>query len=95
MFNIIAAVAAMERELLIERTVSGLKAARARGRKGGRRPTYGAKEALRVAQLYKDGELTMSEIARVVGVSVTTAYRLLASQHVGAPGGRRSRPIAS
>lgn len=36
-YSIIAAVAQMERELLVERTVSGLKAARARGRVGGRR----------------------------------------------------------
>jgi DNA invertase Pin-like site-specific DNA recombinase len=36
-FTITGAVAAMERELLIERTQSGLAAARARGRVGGRR----------------------------------------------------------
>lgn len=88
MFNVVAAVAAMERELLIERSVSGLKAARARGRKGGRRPTYGVKEARRVAELYEEGNLTMAEIARAVGVSVTTAYRLLDGD---ARGSRRER----
>ncbi len=36
-FSIIGAVAAMERELLVERTQSGLAAARARGQVGGRR----------------------------------------------------------
>jgi DNA invertase Pin-like site-specific DNA recombinase len=39
-FTIIGAVAAMERELLIERTQSGFTAARARGRVGGRRRTF-------------------------------------------------------
>jgi DNA invertase Pin-like site-specific DNA recombinase len=37
-FTLIGAVAAMERDLLIERTQSGLAAARARGRVGGRAP---------------------------------------------------------
>lgn len=35
-YSIIAAVAEMERDLLIERTNSGLAASRARGRRGGR-----------------------------------------------------------
>ena len=37
MFGIFAALAEFERELIRERTVAGLKAARARGRKGGRK----------------------------------------------------------
>src|SRR6476646_10745446 len=41
-FTMVGAVAAMERELLIERTQSGLAAARARGRVGGRRCAYSA-----------------------------------------------------
>ncbi len=36
-FSIFAAFAEFERELIGERTIAGLKAARARGRKGGRR----------------------------------------------------------
>ncbi len=36
-FGIFAALAEFERELIRERTVAGLKAARARGRKGGRK----------------------------------------------------------
>ena len=37
MFGIFAALAEFERELIRERTVAGLKAPRARGRKGGRK----------------------------------------------------------
>ena len=37
-FNIFASLAEFEREIINERTKAGLKAARARGRKGGRPP---------------------------------------------------------
>ncbi|MBV8933332.1 MAG: recombinase family protein, partial [Kutzneria sp.] len=37
-FHIIAGIAEFERDLISERTLDGLDAARARGRKGGRRP---------------------------------------------------------
>ena len=40
-FGIFAALAAFERELIRERTLAGLEAARARGRKGGRKRGYG------------------------------------------------------
>jgi DNA invertase Pin-like site-specific DNA recombinase len=38
MFNIFSALAQFERRLIQERTRAGLSAARARGRKGGRKP---------------------------------------------------------
>nr|UJL16827.1 recombinase family protein [Escherichia coli] len=37
-FHVMGALAEMERELIVERTLAGLAAARARGRTGGRRP---------------------------------------------------------
>src|SRR5215212_10972064 len=37
-FHVFGAVAEFERDLLLERTMAGLEAARARGRKGGRKP---------------------------------------------------------
>ena len=76
-FTIIGAVAEMERALLVERTMSGLAAARARGRKGGRRPKLDAKK-LRTAQSLRDeGSLSMAEIAEQVGVSRSALYRNL------------------
>ncbi|WP_428998495.1 recombinase family protein, partial [Pseudomonas aeruginosa] len=38
-FHMMGALAEMERELIVERTLAGLAAARAQGRVGGRRPT--------------------------------------------------------
>ena len=48
-FGIFAALAEFERELIRERTVAGLKAARARGRKGGRKFAL-SKAQVRLAQ---------------------------------------------
>ncbi len=48
-FHLFGALAQFERELIRERTMAGLAAARARGRKGGRPPKLSA-EKLRVAQ---------------------------------------------
>lgn len=39
-FHVMAALAEMERELIVERTRAGLAAARAKGRVGGRRPKF-------------------------------------------------------
>jgi DNA invertase Pin-like site-specific DNA recombinase len=76
-YRIISAVAEMERDLLIERTMRGLAAAKARGRHGGRRPKLDTKK-LRTAQALRDeGTLTMAEIAEQVGVSRNTLYRNL------------------
>src|SRR5664280_2774864 len=85
-YSIIGAVAEMERELLIERTMSGLTAARARGRKGGRKQSITPAQIRRAQKLYDARELTVSEIARTIGCSRQTLYRYLgqgASKSVG------------
>lgn len=76
-FTIVGAVAAMERELLIERTQSGLAAARARGRVGGRRRSFSPEQQREAQRLYDLGELTVEQIARAVGSSTSTLYRYL------------------
>jgi DNA invertase Pin-like site-specific DNA recombinase len=76
-YQIIAAVAEMERELLIERTNSGLAASRARGRKGGRKREFSPKAVWKAQEQYDKGELSVTEIARLAGVSRQTLYRYL------------------
>lgn len=76
-FTITGAVAAMERELLVERTQSGLAAARARGRVGGRRRTFTPAQEREAQRLYDLGQLTVEQIARAVGASTSTIYRYL------------------
>lgn len=76
-YSIIAAVAEMERDLLIERTNSGLAASRARGRKGGRKREFSPAAVRKAQEQYDRGELSVAEIARLAGVSRQTLYRYL------------------
>ncbi len=66
--------------MIRERTFSGLKAARARGRVGGR-PSGLSDEALGKAQrikvLYEKQELSLSEIAKLICISRSTSNRYL------------------
>ena len=74
-FNIFACLSEFERDLIRERTKSGLEAARARGRKGGRRRGL-SKEAERTAMLaqtlYNERKLGVNEIAKDLSISKMT-----------------------
>lgn len=75
MFNVLGALGQMEVELLRERTQAGLRAARARGRVGGRPKALDTVKLTVVRTLIAEGTLTMSEIAQHVGVAPSTIYR--------------------
>ena len=76
-FHIFAALAEFERAVIRERTLAGLAAARARGRKGGRPPALAAKDLAAAKAMLRDPEITVSEIARGLGVAPSTLYRHL------------------
>ncbi|CAM3034046.1 recombinase family protein [Shewanella loihica] len=74
-FGIFAALAEFERELIRERTLAGLSAARARGKKGGRRHQL-TKSQVRLAQAsMQHRDTNVSELCRELGVSRQTLYR--------------------
>ena len=76
-FHLFGALAEFERDLIRDRTIAGLAAARARGRVGGRPPVITV-EKLAVARQMRDSkEHTMDAIAATVGVSRATLYRHL------------------
>lgn len=85
MFNIFASLAEFEKDLIRERTMAGLKSARARGRMGGR-PKGLSEKAKRCAcsaeALYKQNELTSDEMATQLGISKTTLYKYLRMRNV-------------
>ena len=79
-FHVLAAIAEFERDMISERTREGLVAARARGRKGGRRPVMTAAKLETARTLYDAGQHTVAQIAAVIGVSRATVHRALAAQ---------------
>ncbi len=73
-FHIMAALAVMERDLILERTKAGLAAARKAGRVGGRpRALPPAKMAIAGKLLAAD--TPPKEVAATLGVSLATIYR--------------------
>ncbi len=79
-FNIFASLAEFERDLIRERTVAGLDAARARGNKGGRPEGLSQQaeiKAMAVYHLYQDNSLSISQITKETGVSVATLYKYI------------------
>lgn len=74
-FNIFAALAEFERELIIERTKAGLAAARARGRNGGP-PHKMTPSKLRLAQAAMEKRQTsVSDLCKELGITRQTLYR--------------------
>jgi DNA invertase Pin-like site-specific DNA recombinase len=74
-FSIFAVLAEYERELIRERTVAGLAATRARGRKGGR-PAKMDKATLAIAMAaLKDQKSVSTEIAKKLGLTTITLYK--------------------
>lgn len=75
-FNVMAALAVMERDLLIERTNAGLQAARKVGKIGGRRSVMTpAKKQAALALMAEN--VPSKDIAASIGVSLATLYRHL------------------
>jgi DNA invertase Pin-like site-specific DNA recombinase len=73
-FHVMASLAEMERELLVERTKAGLAAARQQGRTGGRKRKMTESKLQSAKKLLKSG-VPAQEVARNLGVSIPTLYR--------------------
>ena len=76
-FHIFGALAEFERSLIRERTNAGLKAARARGRNGGRPKKLDTRKLAVAETLLNDPKLTVKEVAEQVGVARSTLYTYL------------------
>ena len=77
-FHVMASLAQMERELIVERTRAGLEAARQQGRVGGRKRLMTDKKLNAAKKLLGSGTLPQ-EVAQNHGISVPTLYLPLAS----------------
>lgn len=74
-FHIFGALTEFERNIIRERTVAGLEAAKARGRRGGRPRALSDQQLLAAKALIRDGSLTIAEVASHLGVSDSTLYK--------------------
>ncbi|WP_374471200.1 recombinase family protein [Phenylobacterium sp.] len=90
-FHVMAALAEMERDLIRERTTAGLRAAKARGRLGGRRPKLTAQQLAHARKLLADPDTTGAEVAETFGVARSTLYRSIGRR----PRGRSRTKITS
>ncbi len=82
-FHVFGALAEFERSVIRERTRAGLKAARNRGRLGGRPPALSADDLVAAKAMLRDQAITVTEVASRLKVSPATLYRHM-------PGGRSS-----
>lgn len=73
-FHLFGALAEFERHLLREPTQAGLIAARTRGRIGGRPKALDLVKRQLAVKLYTEGQHTIVEICRLMGISKPTLY---------------------
>lgn len=77
-FNIFSSLSQFERRLIQERTMIGLSAARARGRKGGRKPLDSTDPRILTAkQMHKDHSMSINDICKSLKISRASFYRFL------------------
>jgi DNA invertase Pin-like site-specific DNA recombinase len=74
-FHIFGSMAEFERDIIRERTLAGLHAARKRGRSGGRPKALTPKEVQMLNSMASDKSLTVSDICKKLGIGKTTFYR--------------------
>jgi DNA invertase Pin-like site-specific DNA recombinase len=80
-FHIFGALAQFERELIRERTNAGLKAARIRGRMGGRPVQLNKQEIRKLKKHYSKGDLSVMEICKLFNITKPTLYRYLKNEY--------------
>lgn len=78
-FHVFGALAEFERDLIRERTMAGLAAARARGRQGGRPRKLGPEKLRQLRTLAADQTNSVRSICHTLGISKATFYRYINS----------------
>ncbi|MED1949761.1 recombinase family protein [Brevibacillus nitrificans] len=78
-FHVFGALAEFEREIIRERTNAGLRAARARGRQGGRPKAMDDKKVAMAKALLDKPDHSVQDICEMLGVSRATLYRHIKS----------------
>lgn len=79
MLTMLSALSQFERDIIVERTKDGLKAAKARGRLGGR-PKADETKVKQALALYDSVTISIAEIANTIGISTATINRQIAER---------------
>lgn len=85
-FHVFGALAEFERSLIRERTLAGLAAARARGRRGGRKVAMSKADVRKAAAMLTDPAITKAEVAKHFAVSRVTLNASLAREGLDVSG---------
>lgn len=75
LFNMCAAFSEMERELIKERVIAGIEAAKEKGRKGGRPKALSNDDVEKVKALKTSGEFSVKQICSMMNISKSVYYR--------------------
>ena len=89
--RLFASLAEFERNLIQERNYAGLAAAKARGRKGGRKPALTESEVKEVQGLYSVRDIPVTQIAERFNVSRTTIYKVVQQAEATAHGSTKPK----
>lgn len=87
-FHIFGALAEFEHTVIRERTVAGLAAARARGRRGGRKPSMSMADIHKAAAMLADPTITKTEVAKHFKISRVTLNNTLKREGLSEPEAR-------
>jgi DNA invertase Pin-like site-specific DNA recombinase len=90
-FHVFGALAEFERDLIRERTMAGLAAARARGRRGGR-PALSAEKVRLLRTLAADRANSVAGICKTLGISRAKFYRYASPSRSPEPRGTSKGP---
>ena len=77
MLTVLAAVAELEREYILERQREGIAVAKAAGKYKGRKPVEYPKDWKKYYNLYRRKEIKAVDMMRILGLKKTTFYKLL------------------
>ncbi len=77
-FHVLGAIAEFEKDLIKERTIAGLEAARRLGRRGGRPKTIQSEKIALAKELNQQGRPKV-DIAKQLGISRASLYRFFAN----------------
>jgi len=83
-FHVMSALAEMERELIVERTLAGLAAARAKGRLGGRPKALSPDEVEQISRLLAKGH-SRQQLAIIYNVALSTLYKYFPAKALEGP----------